>query len=76
MTLNPKCCTASKANGTVRLFVPETGGAVAWVVPIRTDDETPVDTNASTVALFCPFCGTKLKLEHVPFDEALKPYGA
>lgn len=61
--MSPTCCDASKGNQAVRLFLSGIVGA-CWVVAGR-DDVGSCDATA----LFCPFCGTKLKLEHVPFAE-------
>jgi hypothetical protein len=74
--MSPTCCEASKLNGTVTFFVPATQTSPAhWVVPLRNEDGKICGAGC-TAARFCPFCGVRLTLAHVPFDADARPYGA
>ncbi len=73
--MSPTCCEASESNRIVRFFTPATQSSPAhWVVPLCDEDGKPSHVGC-TGAIFCPFCGTKLGREHIPF-EARKPYGS
>lgn len=66
--MSPRCCRESEQNRTVTFFLPAAQSSPAhWVVPIRLPDEDTIANRCSAPASFCPFCGTKLTREHVPF---------
>lgn len=66
--MSPTCCETSELYRTVTFFEPATQSTPAhWAVPFRNDDGK-LSPLGVTPAKFCPFCGTALAREHIPFE--------
>ncbi len=71
--MSPSCCEKSAQYKTVTLFVPASQASLPhWTAPFRGDDDE-VAKNGVTPVYFCPFCGTALGREHLPFERTATP---